>query len=273
MKSIARIGLFSLTLTITQCFGQTVIYYDDNAYITVRELATHYRIAKVDTVKKKFVGPIKDYWPNDTVMVGLTYDMDGNKDGLVWMQGISGNLNLKGQYSKGSRAGVWEAMGHNKSVIDFTSTTTKAHPCIDSLEAIVKAKESFQVSRYIRKADYPEIYSLVYRNHSTYSNSGGLTIVEEPPYFPNGMKALGEFIGALISYPEEALKNKIKGKVIVEFTISEDGSTKDFKIVKGLGFGCDEEAIRVLKILPDWVPGYQRGKAVKTKFQLPITFR
>ena len=269
---IRVLALLVSMLVSSVSFSQVTIYYDGNNNITMRELATHYRIVKVDTVLRKFIGPAKDYWTNDTVMVSLTYDLNGNKEGLVQMFDVTGYLKLSGQYLHDRKEGTWEIKGSTDFTVDFNFKKVKPHPVIDSLEVSLKVKESFAVSKYIRKADYHEIYSLIFTSYSAHRSNGTWTVVEERPYFPNGMETLGKFIGAFIKYPEEALKNNIKGQVVVEFTITEDGSTTDFKIFKGLGYGCDEEAIRVLKLLPDWVPGYQRGKAVRTKFKLPITF-
>jgi periplasmic protein TonB len=271
MRRITILGTLLLITTLT--YSQVTVYYDDNCNITMRDLATHYRVAKVDTVLKKFVGEVSDFWGNDTVMIKLTYDLNGNRDGLIKVKSPNGGIKLTGQYSSGDKSGNWEINKEKSVLIDFNGKKVKPNQTIDSLEMCLVRKENFSVSQYIRKSDYPEIYSLISKSSSTHNNKEGVfTIVEERPYFPNGMQALGQFIGAYIKYPEEALKNNIKGQVIVEFTITVDGSTTDFKIVKGLGYGCDEEAIRVLKLLPDWVPGYQHGKPVRTKFKLPITF-
>jgi TonB family protein len=273
-QNMGRITILGTLLFITTLtYSQVTIYYDDNCNITMRDLATHYRIAKVDTVLKTFVGEVKDFWANDTVMIKLTYDLNGKKDGLITVTKGNGFLKIKGQYSNGNKSGKWEINNRKPVLIDFSSKKVKPNETIDSLELRLVRKENFSVSQYIKKSDYPDIYSLISNSRFYRSKKvGEFTIVEERPYFPNGMQALGQFISAYINYPDDALKNNIKGQVIVSFTITEDGSTTDFKIVKSLGYGCDEEAIRVLKLLPDWVPGYQRGKAVRTKFKLPITF-
>lgn len=239
----------------------------------MRDLATHYRVAKVDTVLKKFVGEVIDFWGNDSLMTKLSYNLTGNRDGLIKVKDSNGGTKLTGQYLNGNKTGNWEINTKKPILIDFNSKKVKPNQTIDSLEMCLVRKEIFSVSQYIRKSDYPDIYSLI-SNSRFYQRQtvGQFTIVEEQPYFPNGMQALGQFISAYIKYPDEALKNNIKGQVVVEFTITEDGSTTDFRIAKSLGYGCDEEAVRVLKLLPDWVPGYQRGRPVRTKFKLPITF-
>jgi periplasmic protein TonB len=268
-----RIAILCILLSFTALtYAQVTIYYDDNCNITMKDLATHYRVAKVDTALKKFVGEVSDFWGNDTVMIKLTYDANGNRDGLIKVKNVNGGLKIRGQYTNGEKSGNWEIIKRKPVLIDFSNKKIKENKVIDSLEMCLLRKEMFNVSQYIRKSDYPEIYSLVSKSRSSQRKEGMFTVVEERPSFPNGMQALVQFISANIKYPEEALKNNIKGQVIIEFTIAKDGSATDFKIVKSLGYGCDEEAVRVLKLLPDWVPAYQRGKPVSMKFKLPITF-
>ena len=269
---IRKIALLILLFITEHTYSQVTIYYDDDCNITMRELATHYRVSRVDTVSKKFLGEVRDYWGNDSLMTCLTYDLNGNRSGSIQTRSRNGDLRLNGLYLNGHKAGSWKVFGQKTATIDYGGKKVKLHQRVDSLETCLTKKENFSVSQFIRKSDYPEIYTLVSKSRSAYNKDATWNIIEEEPYFPKGMQALGQFIGAFIIYPEEALTNNIKGQVIVEFTITEDGSTTDFKVIKGLGYGCDEEAVRVLKLLPDWVPGYQHGKAVKTKFKLPITF-
>jgi TonB family protein len=102
------------------------------------------------------------------------------------------------------------------------------------------------------------------------------TVVEESAYPPGGMAALYQFIGQNIQYPLDARKKRIQGRVFVEFIIHEDGLLSNFKVIKGIGGGCDEEAVRVLQQYANqyqWDPAKQRGKAVKQRFVIPITFR
>jgi protein TonB len=85
---------------------------------------------------------------------------------------------------------------------------------------------------------------------------------------------LYEFIGKNLRYPEEARNSKIEGKVFAEFVVEKDGSLSNVKAVKGIGHGCDEEVVRVIKSLPaEWKPGEKNGKIVRTKFTLPILFQ
>jgi len=98
------------------------------------------------------------------------------------------------------------------------------------------------------------------------------TIVEQMPQFPGGDAALMKYLGNNIKYPPIAKDAGIQGTVYVTFVVSEDGKVKDVKVLRSIGGGCDEEAIRVVKNMPTWSPGKQRGKAVKVQYNLPIRF-
>lgn len=98
------------------------------------------------------------------------------------------------------------------------------------------------------------------------------TIVEEMPSFPGGEAALMKFLGNNIKYPAIAKDAGIQGTVFVTFVVDEDGNVKDVKVLRSIGGGCDEEAIRVVQSMPKWSPGKQRGKAVKVQYNLPIRF-
>jgi len=99
------------------------------------------------------------------------------------------------------------------------------------------------------------------------------TIVEEMPEFKGGMDSMMAFIYSNIRYPTEALKNKIEGVVFVNAIIMEDGSLRNIRAISSLGYGCDEEAERVVKSMPHWKPGKQRGKNVRVSFNFPIRFK
>jgi TonB family protein len=96
--------------------------------------------------------------------------------------------------------------------------------------------------------------------------------VDENPEFPGGVKELFAFISSNLKYPLEAQKNDISGKVFIKFIVRKDGSISDLKVLKGLGFGCDEETVRVLSQLPKWKPGKQNGEPVNVMFTMPVNF-
>lgn len=95
---------------------------------------------------------------------------------------------------------------------------------------------------------------------------------EQLPEFPGGIVALQRFIAENIKYPEMARENKIQGVVVVQFIVREDGSTENIEVVRGIGGGCDQEALRVVRAMPNWTPGSQNDRTVSVKMTLPIRF-
>lgn len=98
------------------------------------------------------------------------------------------------------------------------------------------------------------------------------TVVENEPEFPGGMEALYKYLAQNIKYPQLARDNNITGKVYVTFVVERDGSIANPKVLRDIGGGCGAEAIRVVKAMPKWTPGKQRGKAVRVQFNLPVNF-
>ncbi len=98
-------------------------------------------------------------------------------------------------------------------------------------------------------------------------------VVEQMPEFPGGMEALLAYLSKNIKYPTVAQEQGIQGKSIIEFVVNKDGSIVDPKVVKSLDASCDKEAMRVIKAMPKWTPGKQRGKPVRVKYTVPVSFR
>ncbi|MCI4669917.1 MAG: TonB family protein [Bacteroidia bacterium] len=100
-----------------------------------------------------------------------------------------------------------------------------------------------------------------------------LVYAEKMPSFPGGLKSLNSYLKKHIRYPSEAIKAKTQGQVIVQFVIETDGSISAPKILKGIGSGCDEEALRIVNQMPNWVPGESNGLRVPVYQSIPITFK
>jgi protein TonB len=98
------------------------------------------------------------------------------------------------------------------------------------------------------------------------------TIVEQSPEPKMGMSAFLAYLYENVKYPEKALRLEVQGKVFVQFVVNADGTLTDFEVIRGIGAGCDEEALRVLKAAEPWNPGKQRGKPVRVRMILPIHF-
>ncbi len=99
------------------------------------------------------------------------------------------------------------------------------------------------------------------------------TAVEQNPEFPGGQSEMYAYLRKNIKYPGAASRANIQGRVFLQFVVNTDGSITDVEVVKGVGFGCDEEAMRVVKGMPKWKPGRQSGRAVRVKYTLPVAFQ
>ncbi len=97
--------------------------------------------------------------------------------------------------------------------------------------------------------------------------------VEKMPEFPGGDQALLSFIAKNVKYPRKARNLHISGRVTIDFVVEKDGSVSQIKLKRGIGAGCDEEAIRVVGLLPKFSPGKQRGIPVRVHMSVPIVFR
>ncbi|WP_316736694.1 energy transducer TonB [Pedobacter aquatilis] len=96
--------------------------------------------------------------------------------------------------------------------------------------------------------------------------------VDEYPEFEGGMKAWAKYIQRNLRYPYQAQEAGTQGKVFISFVVEKDGSISNVNLIRGIGFGCDEEALKVIKKSPAWKPGKNRGNAVRVRYNLPITF-
>ena len=92
------------------------------------------------------------------------------------------------------------------------------------------------------------------------------------PVFPGGMQGMINFLSENISYPKDAQEKKISGRVIISFVVEKDGSVSEVQTVKPLYPSLDEEAVRIVKNMPNWIPGKQKGQTVRVKYTLPISF-
>jgi TonB family protein len=134
----------------------------------------------------------------------------------------------------------------------------------------------------ITKACSSDSTIYVYRLENGFISSGDLTIVakgpvftivEEMPAYIGGEDKRNRFLAENIFYPKTATNYGIQGTVYVQFIIDRNGSVTEAKILRGIGGGCDEEALRVVNMMPKWKPGRQNGKTVRVLFNMPIYFK
>jgi TonB family protein len=98
-------------------------------------------------------------------------------------------------------------------------------------------------------------------------------LVDTPPSPVGGLEAWSRHLSENLTYPTSARMKGIQGTVLVSFIVNTDGSIEEIELVQGIGGGCDEEAIRTIKISPNWTPGMIKGKAVRTRMKIPISFK
>jgi TonB family protein len=98
-------------------------------------------------------------------------------------------------------------------------------------------------------------------------------VVEQMPSFPGGTQKLKEFIEENLRYPKELEESCVQGRVIVRFIVERNGKLSNVKVVKSVHPVLDKEALRIVNLMPNWIPGKQNGRTVRVKFLIPITFR
>ena len=166
------------------------------------------------------------------------------------------------------------------SYIGMKTTSVTVSPAEG--DAVVKLKvvlqtEDTQTGEIVVSGSQSPSYTPVQKTETAptvRSNDGEVfTVVEAMPEYPGGMGEFMKFIAQHIQYPADALQAKLQGRVIARFVVREDGSVSDIEILRSISPSLDAEAIRVLKLMPKWKPGTQRGKAVAVKYTVPVTFR
>ncbi|MBC8045768.1 MAG: energy transducer TonB [Fimbriimonadaceae bacterium] len=116
----------------------------------------------------------------------------------------------------------------------------------------------------------PEV--IVEENSYAVTDTTVFMMVEKMPEFPGGIETMYKWLAENIQYPDSARKNNIEGKVYAKFIVERNGSINEVTIMRGIGYGCDEEVINKLKQMPAWNPGLQQGKPVRTSYTLPVAF-
>ncbi len=133
----------------------------------------------------------------------------------------------------------------------------------DEIEIDVDADDDTEMEEYIPPEEEEE----------EVAEAEIFTVVESMPEFPGGgTGALMQYLGKNIKYPPLAKESGIQGRVFINFVVEPDGSISNVRVLRGIGGGCDEEAVRVVENMPNWKPGKQRGKPVRVSYNLPVKF-
>lgn len=140
---------------------------------------------------------------------------------------------------------------------------------------IIEKKDEEEIQETIKIDDLiPDDFTAVIDENEGYEEAEKIfDFVESDAQYPGGNKAFLEFLASQINYPRNAARMGVEGTVILQYVINTDGTITDIEIIKGIGFGCDEEAKRVLAMAPNWTPGKQRGIPVRVRQRVPIKFK
>ncbi len=183
----------------------------------------------------------------------------------TWTLRQNGKIIFKEKYSKGDfKEGkqVINGFEYSESKIDAFIKETFHFEVLEKLE----------ISNIYRKRDYLKLHNSFVPVWNKHRQDEGFMIVEDRGGFPGGNDYLIQYLETRLRYPKEAEENNISGRVIVEFTVDIDGQVKDPMVISSLGYGCDEVVLDIMKYMPDWIPGQQRGNPIAMQYKLPIHF-
>jgi TonB family protein len=141
---------------------------------------------------------------------------------------------------------------------------------ITHINLVTPTVKSSEPIRTFAIVEYSELINKI--QNSSKTEGDVFTTVDETAAPTGGMDEFYNYIGKKLKYPAQARRIGVEGKVFIEFIVQTDGSITDVKTIKGIGAGCDQEAIRVLQASPKWIPGKNKGVVVKQRMVLPISF-
>ena len=147
-------------------------------------------------------------------------------------------------------------------------------PIIEEIPDEVKIEEKIEVNFDVDVKETTVIKEIVISEVVVEEKADAIfDVVETQPNPPGGMSGWNKYLSENLKYPTQARRMGVEGSVILVFVINTDGSIQDVEVLRGIGGGCDEEAIKIVKNAPKWEPGKQRGRAVRTRMRLPIRFK
>ncbi len=200
------------------------------------------------------------------------------------LQYVTGDVGIG--VSPGNNQVVWDVLAEQDELVSdqivFMVTAERAQQVLEVAEIndkplIVAPKVEEKPIENIVPAESLEETPVTTPTASASKESESQTIfvvVEQMPSFPGGQEALFQYINNKIHYPIIALENQVQGRAICQFVVNVDGTLSDIVVVRSAGdVSLDKEAIRVVSNMPKWIPGMQRGKKVRVKYTLPVTFK
>ncbi len=202
----------------------------------------------------KYPQAAKDKNISGRVFVGFVIEKDGSVSNVKVVRGIGGGCDE-------------EAARVIKEMPKWKPGMQKGKPVrVNYMMPIFFKLDDGQPAKSVKKekASNPDM---------TPDKNGVYQIVEEMPQYPGGENALMDYVSKNVVYPKEAQEKGISGRVFVSFIVEKDGSVSNVDVKRGIGGGCDDEAVRVIKAMPKWKPGKMKGKPVRVSYMMPITFR
>ena len=232
--------------------------YEDTVYQIVEQMPQYTggeeAMMKYVAENIKYPQAAKDKNISGRVFVSFVIEKDGSVSNVKVVRGIGGGCDE-------------EAARVIKEMPKWKPGMQKGKPVrVNYMMPIFFKLDDGQPAKSVKKekANNPDM---------TPDKNGVYQIVEEMPKFPGGEDALMDYVSKNVVYPKEAQEKGISGRVFVGFIVEKDGSVSDVKVLRGIGGGCDEEAVRVISGLPKWKPGKQEGKPVRVSYQMPINFK
>lgn len=246
---------------------------ESSFYYKIEDSTAYYVVSKFDSKSDKLIGKF-----------GCSaIDPKYIKEGYAKFYNKEGILTSEGNYLNNEQTGRWMTYypsGKPKEEAIYGAENKKAYVQLWSEEGPSLTRSSgssFQFTDDRLTKLYFEVEDSVLTVHSTIDIKNMDTVylvVHENASYSGGMEGFYKDLSRKMVYPQKAIRQDIEGKVYVGFYVNKDGTLSDIKTIKGIGFGCDEEAEKALRSMPNkWVPGVVHGKAVKQKLVIPVFFK
>lgn len=272
MKMIRNYFLL-LLLTLTVCTVSHAqirlrLNYDKDWKLTTPDSAVFIRACIYDTTNAFFAGPVVDMFPNGRLQMKGAYKLM-KKEGEFTTYYNNGNVESSGMFQDNVPVGVWKFYNPDGTLKTETSEF--------QLPKKFEQTEKFEADSRVTFETYPALKTISYNGSSRtrIPKEKLYMLVEVPPEPIGGIAKLYSFVKKNTRYPVEARKQGITGNVMVQFIVEMDGSLSNLEVKKGIGGGCDEEAIRVITLHGKevgWRPATQNGKPVKVRYVMPVKF-
>jgi TonB family protein len=280
MKTFISIFLVILTAST---FAQTRQYFDENGKtLPGPEGARCYRVVE----RQGDLYLVRDYYAsNDQLMMETTATQVSPEikyEGTYKSYYENGQLEDEGEYKANRSQGLWKSYHENgqqsEEKIHGPKTTTYNQCWDESGNPLLTDGAGTFKRKYVRNGQYHHYEILNSELIASFridevSRDSIYVVVQETAEYKGGMPALYKSVGKTLRYPADARRGGIEGRVFVEFTIDKLGKLQGARCLKGIGGGCDEEAVRTISQLNNWVPGKVKGKPVIQRMVLPVSFK